>query len=63
MSELELTKTNIVKELRRLCAHCANGGSPLHRCPVQEISARVSNLRGIPLIVNDQFKGALWTRM
>lgn len=61
MSELELKKQTIVKQLRRLCAHCANNRA--HSCPLQEIAARVQAIRGIPLIVNDEFRGALWTRV
>jgi hypothetical protein len=63
MSELEKKKYNIVAQLRGLCAHCSTGSSRDHRCPVQEISARISALRGVPLIVNNEFKGVLWSRM
>jgi len=60
MSEMEKTKQNIVNQLRSLCAHCATGSNRAHRCPAQEISARVRSLRGVPLIVNNQFKGVLF---
>lgn len=63
MSELEQKKYNIVGQLRSLCAHCSTGSNRPHRCPVQEILCRVSALRGVPLIVNNEFKGVLWPRV
>ena len=63
MSELEKKKLNIVSQLRGLCAHCATGRQGQHACPVQEISVRVQALRGVPLIVNSQFKGVLFPRV
>ncbi len=59
MSEMELTKQNIVRQLRKLCAHCNNGHGKPHKCAVQELSLRVQALRGVPLIVNDEFRGVL----
>lgn len=53
-------KENIVSQLFSLCAHCATGNTRQHRCPAREISARVQALKGVPLIVNSQFKGVLW---
>ena len=58
MSELQLQKNRIVSQLKRLCAHCASGRN--HECPVQGISARVEAIRGVPLIVNNEFRGVLW---
>lgn len=63
MSELERKKNNIVKELRSLCAHCSTGNTRAHRCVVQEISARIESLKGVPLIVNSEFKGILWQQV
>lgn len=63
MSELQKIKQDIVSQLSGLCAHCASGSSRQHRCPVREISLRVQSLRGVPLIVNSQFKGVLWPRI
>jgi hypothetical protein len=63
MGELQQIKNQIVSQLSGLCAHCASGSSRQHRCPVREISARVQSLRGVPLIVNSQFKGVLWPRV
>lgn len=60
MSELEKTKLNIVHQLRGLCAHCACGNFVEHRCPVKELALRVQYLRGVPLIVNSEFKGLLY---
>jgi hypothetical protein len=59
MSEVESSKTQIIRQLKGLCAHCAN--SQEHVCPMQEITARIENIRGIPLMVNDEFRGMLWT--
>jgi len=63
MSELEQKKNIIVSELKGLCAHCTARAQKPHRCPVQEISARISSLRGVPLIVNNEFRGVLWARV
>ena len=62
MSEVEITKHNIVSQLRKLCAHCFSGRGG-HSCPMQEIVARVEAIRGVPLIVNNEFRGALWIRV
>ncbi len=58
MSELELSKKNIVSQLRKLCAHCQNGLH--HSCPLQTITRQVKSISGVPLIVNNEFKGVLW---
>jgi hypothetical protein len=63
MSELQKQKLNILAQLRGLCAHCSSDLGRPHQCPVQQISARVQALRGVPLIVNSQFKGVLWPRV
>lgn len=63
MGELQQIKNQIVEQLNGLCAHCSNNSSRPHRCPVKEISLRVQSLSGVPLIVNDQFKGVLWARV
>jgi hypothetical protein len=63
MSEMQKIKQNIVSQLSGLCAHCATGSRANHSCPVQEISARIQSLRGVPLIVNSQFKGVLFARV
>ena len=60
MSELQIKKNNIVNQLKGLCAHCASGRN--HDCPVQGISARVKAIQGVPLIVNNEFRGVLWKR-
>jgi hypothetical protein len=58
MSPLELSKQNIVQQLHKLCAHCESGR--VHDCPVQGIAARIEAIRGVPLIVNNEFRGVLW---
>jgi hypothetical protein len=63
MSELQKQKLNILTQLRGLCAHCSCGSIRPHNCPVQEISARIAALRGVPLIVNNQFKGVLFLKV
>jgi len=63
MNELNEIKQNIVSQLSHLCAHCASKSVREHRCPVQEISARIQSLRGVPLIVNNEFRGVLWARV
>ena len=62
MSELEKKKLNIMAQLRNLCAHCATHSVQPHRCPVQEISARIELISGVPLIVNNEFKGVIFSR-
>ncbi len=62
MSELQKVKQNIISQLTGLCAHCTTNSQRPHRCPVREISARINSLNGVPLIVNNEFKGALWAR-
>jgi len=59
MSEVEIKKLNIERQLQGLCAHCATGRN--HNCPIQGITDQVKQIRGVPLIVNDEFKGMLWT--
>jgi len=63
MSELQKQKMNIISQLSGLCAHCSTGSRLDHRCPVREISVRVQALRGVPLIVNNEFKGVLFPRV
>lgn len=58
MSELEKSKNTIIQNIQRLCAHCVNGQK--HDCPVQKISEQISSIRGIPLIVNDEFRGLIF---
>ncbi len=58
MSPLELSKNQILRQLHRLCAHCATKRP--HRCPDHDISARVQAIHGVPLMVNNEFKGVLW---
>jgi nitrate reductase beta subunit len=59
MSELEKTKNVIIQNMQRLCAHCANGNFP-HSCPVQQLSKQIENIRGVPLIVNNEFRGVIF---
>jgi hypothetical protein len=59
MSELEKTKYILLENIQRLCAHCVNGGFP-HTCPVQKISQEIQEIRGVPLIVNDEFRGMIF---
>lgn len=61
MSDLELSKKNIVSQLRSLCAHCQTGVQ--HSCPMQSIARQVKSISGVPLIVNNEFKGVLWQRI
>lgn len=60
MSELEKTKNLIAQQIKRLCAHCSNEVS--HNCPIQNITDQVLRIHGVPLIVNDEFKGVIFHR-
>ena len=59
MSEFEKQKHTVIKELKSLCAHCANEVN--HNCKMQNLAAEVANLSGVPLIVNSRFNGLLMT--
>ncbi len=58
MSELEQTKTILIKNIYKLCAHC-NTGNYEHDCPLRKIAEQIAKIRGVPLIVNDEFKGVI----
>jgi hypothetical protein len=58
MSDLELSKKNILTQLKGLCAHCTNRRS--HSCRIQRIALQIKAIHGVPLIVNNEFKGVLW---
>jgi len=63
MNELVKIKSQIVLQLHGLCAHCATGNKNGHRCPIQEITARIESIKGVPLMVNNEFKGVLFNRI
>lgn len=58
MSDLELSKNQLLRQLRKLCAHCASDRE--HRCPLQTIEAQIKSIQGVPLIVNNEFRGVVW---
>lgn len=60
MSDLELTKSEILTKLQKLCAHCASGRK--HNCSVQRIALQVKAFRGVPLIVNNEFRGVIYSQ-
>ena len=57
MSEMDKIKTIIVQNMHRLCAHCMNGKD--HDCKFKEMEHQILQLRGVPLMVNDEFRGVL----
>jgi len=59
MSELELIKSTIINNVQKLCAHCVNGNYE-HVCPLQGISQQIAGIKGVPLIVNDEFRGIIF---
>lgn len=59
MKDLEINKNLIILQLRKLCAHCSMGSSKLHHCPVQSVTSQIKAIQGVPLIVNNEFKGVL----
>jgi len=59
MSDLQAVKQKVLFQLRSLCAHCSTRDNFPHDCPVKEISARIESLHGVPLMVNNEFKGAI----
>jgi hypothetical protein len=60
MSEFEQQKNTIASQVRSLCAHCSNGIS--HQCKIDSLARQISQLSGVPLIVNDRFNGILFTK-
>lgn len=60
MSDLELSKNKIILQLQKICAHCATGRT--HDCPLQTIASQVKSISGVPLIVNNEFRGVLWNQ-
>lgn len=60
MSDLELTKSEIIAKLRRLCAHCESGRR--HVCNIQRIALQVKAFSGVPLIVNNEFRGVIYSQ-
>lgn len=59
MSELELIKNTIIVNVQRLCAHCVSGNVN-HQCPLRQISEQIAGIKGVPLIVNDEFRGIIF---
>ncbi len=59
MSELEITKHEIINKLQKLCAHCVSGRK--HICNVQRIALQVKAFKGVPLIVNNEFRGVIYS--
>lgn len=60
MSEMENIKNIIVQNIHRLCAHCVNGSE--HNCQFKDVERRILELHGVPLIVNNEFRGVLMKR-
>jgi hypothetical protein len=52
MTEFDKTKHNTISILKTLCSYCRENRE--HVCPVKELTLRIENLRGVPIIVNDQ---------
>jgi nitrate reductase beta subunit len=59
MSEAELIKNTIINNMQKLCAHCVNGNLN-HNCPLHIISEQIKKISGVPLIVNNEFKGIIF---
>ena len=58
MSEADKIKNVIIQNMQKLCVHCANGDVE-HNCPLRQISQQVSNIRGVPVMVNAEFRGII----
>ena len=58
MSEFEKQKNEVKSKLRQLCAHCSN--EAVHSCKLNSLLLEVDSLSGVPLVVNDRFKGVLF---
>ncbi len=61
MSEFEKQKFTVIRQLKSLCAHCANEVN--HSCRLQKIVSELNTLTGVPLIVNDRFNGLLISKL
>lgn len=62
MSEVEIQKNNVLSSVRGLCAHCVNSPGLPHSCPVASVVEILKGINGIPLIVNQEFRGILQVR-
>ena len=61
MSEFEQQKYTVIRQLKSLCAHCANDIN--HSCRLQSMVSELATLTGVPLIVNDRFNGLLISKI
>lgn len=59
MSDAEKIKISVIENMRRLCAHCMSGNYE-HNCPVRKITEEISKIKGVPLLVNDEFRGIIF---
>lgn len=51
MNKLDKTKSEAINTLKKLCSRCKTGLQ--HSCPIANLVQEVADLRGIPIIVND----------
>jgi hypothetical protein len=59
MTQIEIKKQNIRRQILGLCAHCVNTPDRPHACQVEPLVRMLQNIRGVPLIVNQEFRGIL----
>jgi len=59
MNKLEQQKSILASQLRSLCARCRENEQ--HECRVSHLIEEISNLRGIPIIVNDRLHHVMFT--
>ena len=52
MSEIEKKKYYAIQTLRSLCPRCDRGEE--HHCPVSKLASQVSELKLVPINVNDR---------
>ncbi len=59
MTQFDRNKLSAIVALKNLCSYCREGQA--HHCPIRELAARIENLRGVPIIVNDRLHHVMFT--
>lgn len=59
MSEADKIKNSLLESIHMLCAHCVNGNTN-HQCALKNIYEQVSRINGLPLMVNNEFRGMIF---
>jgi len=58
MTKLDKQKFDAINSIRNLCRHCRAG--ELHDCPVSRVISQIEEIKGVPIVVNDQLHHVLF---